>query len=100
IAFFVVPTSVAFVTIGGEIAGLIYRSGRFGDAEAVWVWGVLAGAAVGLVASTGARLLASSFYALGDTGTPFRYALVRVVLSTSLGATLALQGPELLGIDA
>lgn len=99
IAFFVVPTSVAFVTVGGEIAGLIYRSGRFGEAEAQWVWGVLAGAAVGLVASTGARLLSSAFYALGDTGTPFRFALVRVALSTSLGATLALQGPELLGID-
>lgn len=99
IAYFVVPTSVAFVTIGDEIAGLVYRSGRFGLAEAQWVWGVLAGAAVGLVASTGARLLASTFYALGDTGTPFRFAVARVSLSTSLGATLAFLGPGILGID-
>lgn len=99
IAFFVVPSSVAFLALGGEIAGLIYRSGRFGADEANWVWGVLAGAGVGLVASTGARLFASTFYAMHDTGTPLRYAVVRVLLSTSLGATLALAGPELLGID-
>lgn len=100
IAFFVVPSAVAFLAVGDQIAGLIYGTGRFGPEEARWVWGVLAGAAVGLVASTAARLYASAFYALRDSQTPFRFALVRVALSTSLAALLALWAPRVLPIDA
>ncbi|HSA55994.1 MAG TPA: lipid II flippase MurJ, partial [Gemmatimonadaceae bacterium] len=99
IAFFVVPSAVAFVAVGDQIVGLIYGTGRFGAEEVRWVWGVLAGAAVGLVASTAARLYASAFYALRDSRTPFRFALVRVAVSTSLGALLALGAPRVLPID-
>ena len=99
IAFFVVPSAVAFIAVGDQIAEMIYGTGRFGPEEARWVWGVLAGASVGLVASTAARLYASAFYALRDPRTPFRFALVRVVLSTSLGALLALWAPRVLPID-
>jgi len=63
-----------------------------------WVWAVLAGAAVGLVATTLGRLYSSAFYALRDTRTPLRYALVRVTTSISLGATLAVFGPRWVGI--
>lgn len=102
IAFFVVPSAVAFLAFGDLIAGVIYgfQSGKFGEAEARWVWGVLAGAAVGLVASTLGRLYSSAFYALGDTRTPFRYAALRVLVSMTLGASLALLGPKVLGVDA
>lgn len=101
IAFFVIPSAVAFLAFGDLIAGLIYGfgSGKFGESEARWVWGVLAGAAVGLVASTLGRLYASAFYALGDAKTPVRFAALRVVVSTLLGATLALAGPRVLGIE-
>lgn len=100
IAFFVVPSAVAFVLLGDVIIAALLRSGRFGAPEARFTWGILAGSAVGLLAATLARLYSSTFYAFNDTRTPFRYALARIAVSTSLGATFALFGPRVLGIDA
>jgi putative peptidoglycan lipid II flippase len=86
ITFMVVPSAVAFLALGREIVGLLYQSGSFGarDTEAVAV--VLAGAAIGLPAVTRARLCSSTFYAMGDTRTPLRVAIVRVVAGAGLGA--------------
>jgi putative peptidoglycan lipid II flippase len=100
IAFFVVPSAVAFLLLGDVIIAALLRSGRFGLEEARFTWAILAGSAVGLLAATLARLYSSTFYAFNDTRTPFRYALARIVTSTSLGAAFALLGPRLLGIDA
>jgi len=99
LAFFVVPSAVAFLTLGGQIAELVYGGGKFGAEDARWVWGVLAGASVGLVATTMARLYASAFYALHDPRTPLRCAIARVSTSIPLGASLAVFGPRLVGID-
>ena len=99
IAFFVVPSAVAFLALGDQLAELVYGGGKFGQEEVRWVWGVLAGAAVGLVATTLGRLYSSAFYALRDTRTPMRFALLRVVVSITLSATFAMFGPRLLGID-
>ena len=100
IAFFVIPSAVAFVALGDQLAELVYGGGRFGAEEVRWVWGVLAGAAVGLVATTLARLYSSAFYAMHDTRTPMRFAMARVATSVTLGASFAVYGPGLLGIDA
>jgi len=62
------------------------------------VWGILAGATVGLLASTLGRLYASTYYALRDTRTPLRFAIVRVILTTVLGYLCAIPLPPILGI--
>jgi putative peptidoglycan lipid II flippase len=85
-SFFVIPSSVAFVVLGGSIVGVLYRGGRFDDNATAAVWLTLAAAAIGLRAATQARLYASGFYALGDTRTPLRYALARVGLGAGGGA--------------
>ena len=90
IAFWIVPSAVAFLAIGDVVAGVIYQNGRFNRDVAVWVWGILAGSAVGLLATTLGRLYASSLYALRDTRTPFRFAVVRVTLTIVLGYLFAL----------
>ena len=59
---------------------------------------ILAGSAVGLLASTLGRLYSSTYYALRDTRTPLRYAIVRVALTTVLGYLFAIPLPRLLGI--
>ena len=45
------------------------------------------------------RLYSSTFYAMRDTKTPLRYAVVRVVLTTVLGYLFALVLPGALGLD-
>lgn len=99
IGFFVVPSAVAFLALGDIVAGVIYETGRFHHVDSVYVWGILAGSAVGLVASTVGRLYSSAYYALRDTRTPLRFAVLRVVLTTALGYLAALPLPKLLGID-
>jgi putative peptidoglycan lipid II flippase len=99
IAFFIIPSAVVFVALGDVVAGAIYQSGRFTRADAVYVWAILAGSAVGLFASTGGRLYSSAFYALKDTRTPLRFAIIRVACTTVLGYLCAVPLPPALGID-
>jgi putative peptidoglycan lipid II flippase len=99
IAFFVVPSAVAFLALGDVVAGAVYQSGAFTRDMTIYVWGILAGSAVGLLASTLGRLYASTYYALHDTRTPLRFAMVRVVLTVVLGYLFAIPLPGLLGID-
>jgi putative peptidoglycan lipid II flippase len=100
IAYFVIPSAAAFLGFGDVLAALLFQSGRFTAQSTLYAWGILAGAAVGLLATTMGRLYSSTYYALHDTKTPLRFALVRVVLTTVLGYLFALPLPRLLGIDA
>lgn len=99
IAFFIVPSAVAFLAFGDLVARVVYEGGEFRVAQVQWVWGVLAGSAVGLLASTLGRLYASALYALRDTRTPLRFAMVRVALTTALGLVASLWLPGALHID-
>jgi len=99
IAFFVVPSAVAFLLLGDIIAGALYQSGRFHRSDTVYVWSVLAGSSVGLLATALGRLYSSAFYALYDTKTPLRFAVVRVILTTALGFFFALELPRLAGVE-
>jgi putative peptidoglycan lipid II flippase len=99
IGFFVVPSAVGFIALGDVITAAIYQTGKFSHADSVYVWSILAGSGVGLVASTIGRLYSSAYYALRDTRTPLNYAILRVALTTVLGYVFALPLPHALGID-
>ncbi len=99
VAFFVIPSAAAFAALGDVLAAAAFGYGRFGAADVRWVWGTLAGSAVGLLASTLGRLYASTFYAAKDTRSPLRFAVVRVALTLALGYLAARHGPRLLGVD-
>jgi putative peptidoglycan lipid II flippase len=99
IAFFVIPSAVAFVLLGDVVVATIYRTGHFQRADVLFVWGVLACSAVGLLAQTSGRLYSSAFYALRNTRTPLNFALIRVALTLGLGYLCALPLPRLLGIE-
>jgi putative peptidoglycan lipid II flippase len=99
IAFFIVPSSVGFLALGDVVSAVLFQTGRFHHDDAVYVWTILAGATVGLLAATLGRLYASAFYALRDTRTPLRFALVRLVLTAGLGWFFALVLPSLLGFS-
>jgi putative peptidoglycan lipid II flippase len=99
IAFLVIPSVVGFLVLGDVIVAGIYQSGHFVHRDVIYVWGTLIGSTIGLLASTLGRLYSSAFYALRDTRTPLRFAIIRVFLTTILGYLAALPLPPLLGIE-
>ena len=90
IAFFVIPSVVAFIAIGNAIVAALYQGGEFKSHDTLYVWYILIGSTVGLLAVTLGRLYSSAFYALRDTRTPLRYAMLRVALTGVLGYLFAL----------
>ena len=64
VVFLVVPSAVAFVTIGGSIVALLFQTGKFTADDTLVVWLILAGSAIGLSAGTQGRVLNSAFYAV------------------------------------
>ncbi|MGH7579691.1 MAG: murein biosynthesis integral membrane protein MurJ [Gemmatimonadales bacterium] len=100
IAFLVVPSVAGFIALGDVVTGALYQSGEFTREMTLYVWAILAAASVGLLPSTLGRLYSSAFYALHDTRTPLRIALVRVTIGVALGYGLALYLPAALGMEA
>ena len=91
IAFYVVPSFVAFVLLGDVVVGALFQTGEFDREETLLVYAVLVAFSIGLLASTGTRLFSSTFYALRDTRTPARYATVRVITGAALAFILMAQ---------
>jgi len=98
LVFLVVPSAAAFVFLGDVIAAPLLESGHFLRADTRVAWYVLIGSAVGLTASTQGRLYASAFFALKDTKTPLKFAVMRVAISASLAAVAVTQLPRVLGV--
>jgi putative peptidoglycan lipid II flippase len=89
-AFFVVPSAVAFVFLGDLVVATLYEGGRFSAQDTRQVGIVLSAYGLGLLASTGTRLLQSALYGIGDTRRPAILAAVRVGTSTAVGVALML----------
>lgn len=98
LAFYIVPSAAAFAALGQVLAAALFQSGQFTRSDSFYVWAILAGSSVGLLAGTMGRLYSSAFYALKDTRTPLRFAVARVLLTTVLGYGAALPLPVALGI--
>jgi putative peptidoglycan lipid II flippase len=97
-AFFVVPSAIAFIMLGDVITAALYQRGLFTATDTRYVWGIMAAAGIGLMASTSGRLYSSAFYALRDTRTPLRYAIIRVSLAAGAGWVLAMRAPGWFGL--
>lgn len=91
--FVMVPASVGLLTLSGPIVQLIYGSGRF-DAEAASRTAVaLRFYAPGLMVFCLAKVFVPAFYALQDTGTPFRIGLRCVALNFVLNVLFVVTWP-------
>lgn len=99
ISFLIVPSAMAMFAFGDVMTGALYQTGKFTHTDSVYVWGILAGSTIGLLASTQGRLYSSTYYALHDTRTPLYFASVRVFLTTVLGYVCAIMLPPVLKID-
>ncbi len=99
VAFFVVPSVVVFLILGDVLISCVFQTGAFHHDNTIDVWRALAGSAIGLLAATMGRIYSSAFYALKDTKTPMRFALVRVTLTIVLGYTMGIRLPGILQVS-
>ena len=88
ILYLIVPTVVGYLGFGFLVVGAFYQTGQFSVDDTWQVYLVLAAYTLGMIATTAGRLLQNAFYALSDTKTPARIAVVRVVISGLIGAGL------------
>src|SRR5690606_2178125 len=88
VLFLTIPTFAGYVGLGFLIVGAFFQRGSF-DLPGTWlVYLLLGGYTLGMPATTLSRLLQNSFYALGDTRTPARIAVLRVAVSTAVALPL------------
>lgn len=86
--FLIIPAVVGYLVFGFLIVGGIFGGGAFGLDDTWLVYLILAGYTLGLGATAVSRLLQNSFYALNDTKTPAKIAVLRVMVSGVIGAGL------------
>jgi putative peptidoglycan lipid II flippase len=91
IAFYVIPSVVGYLALGDVAVAALYQRGQFDRGDTLIVYLTLAAFSIGLLATTASRLLSSTFFALRDTRTPARMAMLRVALSVVLAAVLMIQ---------
>jgi putative peptidoglycan lipid II flippase len=101
LAFFVAPSAFAFAAIGSTLVGALFETGTFDSRDTALVGGILAAYALAVPAQTSIKLLASGHYALGDTKTPVRIAVLAVVVSAgSAFGLMQVLGPAGIALGA
>jgi len=94
IGFLTIPSVVGYLAFGYLVVGALLRTGQFQAGSNWLVYLVLGGYSVGILATTISRMLQNAFYALGDTTTPARIAVLRVTVSTVVAV------PAMFALDA
>ena len=97
IAFFVIPSAVGFVLLGDVIVGDYLSHRAFSARGCDFCVGGAGGVVGGAAGVDLGRLYSSAFYALRDTRTPLKFAVLRVVLTLGLGYLCALPLPRSAG---
>ncbi|GHA31486.1 hypothetical protein GCM10010329_63530 [Streptomyces spiroverticillatus] len=85
----IVPASCALLALAHPIMAVVYGHGATTASDTAAMAGILMAFAPGLLAMSGQYVLARTFYALGDTRTPFLLNLVIVALNAGLSVTAA-----------
>jgi len=88
IAFFMVFTGVAYISVGKPVLGAILQHGKFGPDDTIGVWLTLSAMALGLPAVGASRMLQNTMYAVGDTKGPAKIAAMRVGVTAAIGFVL------------
>ncbi|WP_437737977.1 murein biosynthesis integral membrane protein MurJ [Sorangium sp. So ce1335] len=92
-----VPTTAVFMLLGRELITLLLQTGTFDRASTARVEPLVCAYGLALLGNAAGRVLITASFALGDTRTPARYALYRVLVSTGL-ALLLMQRLDVLGV--
>jgi putative peptidoglycan lipid II flippase len=99
VAFFMVFSAVAFITMGPLIVSALFQRGEFTSDDSIVVWLTVAAFAFGLIPAGLSRLLQNTCYAVGDVKGPAKIAGVRALLAVGIGAVLMFQFDQIAVID-
>ncbi|MFV0334257.1 MAG: murein biosynthesis integral membrane protein MurJ [Tropicimonas sp.] len=91
-----VPAATALMLISGPLVSVLYQRGAFSAEAAIQTAEVTAIYGLGLPAFVLQKVLQPLFFARHDTRTPFRYALVAMLIN----AVIAIGGAFLIGFHA
>lgn len=83
----IVAATAAFLSLGPDLAGVLYAGGKVGPEGARYIGLVLAAFAVGLPAFSAQYLTLRGFYALEDTRTPFLLQVGTAAVNVALAVT-------------
>jgi putative peptidoglycan lipid II flippase len=78
VALLCLPAAAALAVFGVPVIGLVYEHGRFAAADTTAAAQALAGYAIGLAGYAGIKVLAPTFYALGDARVPALVSLLSI----------------------
>jgi putative peptidoglycan lipid II flippase len=92
-----VPATLVLALLGREVIRVLLQSGNFDSAATERVQAVVFAYAFALLGNASARVLTTMAYAIGDTKTPARYAVYRVVASTA-GSLVLMQWLGVVGV--
>ena len=91
LAFFLcIPASCGLLVLAQPIVSAIYQHGRFSPEASVQTARCLQALAVGLAAYSAIKVLAPTFYALGDSRTPMYVAIASIVVNAGLDYVFAI----------
>ena len=91
IGFVTIPSTVGLMLLASPVVDVIFRRGRFGEADVVETALSVVFFALGLFAAAGVKIVTQAFYALHDTRTPVLVATFDLAVFWAL--CVALAGP-------
>ena len=86
--FWSIPVFVGFLAFGDGIVGVLLQGGQFDRDDTRIVYAALAAYTLGLLPANGGRVLVTTMYATGDTRTPARISIIRIIISAAASAAL------------
>ncbi|MDI6686975.1 MAG: murein biosynthesis integral membrane protein MurJ [Desulfobacterales bacterium] len=91
VLFITIPSMVGLIILREPIVALLFKRGVFGSEATQLTAYALLYYGIGLWAFSGVRIVVSTFYALQDTKTPVRMAVISIIANIVLG--IILMGP-------
>lgn len=82
--FLLCPCCIVFLFWGDSICDLLYVRGEFTLSDSYFTYKALIAYSVGLIFVGGVRLLTQAFFAIKDTATPVKLAIINLILNALL----------------
>jgi putative peptidoglycan lipid II flippase len=91
ILFLTIPSAIGLMILSGPVVALLLQWGEFTESSTEITQAALLFYTIGLAGHAAIEILSRGYYALGDTRTPVRFAVVSLVVNLALSA--AFVGP-------